>query len=116
MNPLPDLKWDRFYWIGDIVLPSWAGTQTRKGGYGGINSRRPSDGSARLTITPSDGKDRTPPTRAQVRAFEFLRDHDAAVTAAVLWFTGAPETSATETAVIPILEGSSAGIAVSARF
>jgi hypothetical protein len=81
--PFPPLKWDHYFWVGEIVLPPWAGFQARRGGYGAINSRRPSDGTARLSISPLDHKARTHPTAEQVAAFRHLLDNEAAVSMAV---------------------------------
>lgn len=70
--PFPLLEWEHYFWVGAVVLPSWAGFQARRGDYGGVSSRRPSDGSARLSISPEDDKARTAPTGEQVAAFRFL--------------------------------------------
>jgi hypothetical protein len=82
--PFPPLKWDLYFWVGEIVLPAWAGFQARRGRDGAVNSRRPSDGSARLSIVPPDDKARTPPTAEQVAAFRHLMDNEAAVADAVV--------------------------------
>jgi hypothetical protein len=81
--PFPPLKWDHYFWVGEITLPSWAGFQARRGGYGAVSSRRASDGTARLSISPLDDRARTPPTAEQVAAFRHLLDNEAAVAAAV---------------------------------
>lgn len=47
--PFPALKWEHFFWVGDIVLPSWAGFQARRGAYSAVSSRKESDGTARLS-------------------------------------------------------------------
>jgi hypothetical protein len=82
--PFPPLKWDHYFWVGEVVLPSWAGFQARRGEYGAVNSRRPSDGSAQVSITPLDDKVRTPPTPEQVAAFRHLMGNEAAVSGAVV--------------------------------
>jgi hypothetical protein len=81
--PFPPLKWDYYFWLGEVVLPSWAGFQARRGAYGAGNSRKPSDGTARLSISPLDDKARTHPMAEQVAAFRHLMDNEAAVAAAV---------------------------------
>jgi hypothetical protein len=81
--PFPPLKWDHYFWVGKIVPPSWAGFQTRRGGYGAVSSRKPSDGTARLSLAPLDHKARTHPTAEQVTAFRHLMENEAAVGAAV---------------------------------
>lgn len=82
--PFPPLKWDHYFWVGDVVLPSWAGFQARRAGYGAVSSRRPSDGSARLSISPLDDEARTAPTAEQVAAFRHLMGNEAAVAAEVV--------------------------------
>jgi hypothetical protein len=81
--PFPPLKWEQYFWVGEIKLPSWAGFQTRRGGYASVSSDTPSDGTARLSVTPEDDKSRTPPTPEQVAAFRYLIDNEAGVAAAV---------------------------------
>ena len=29
--PFPPLRWDEYFWVGEVTLPSWAGFQTRRG-------------------------------------------------------------------------------------
>jgi hypothetical protein len=82
--PFPPLRWDGYGWTGKVVLPSWAGFQHRRGAYGSVRSRAASDGSARLTVTPEKGDERTPPLPAQARAFQLLLDNERAVSGAVL--------------------------------
>lgn len=82
--PFPLLKWDLFFWVGDFVLPSWAGFQTRRGDYAAVSSLRPSDGSARLSISPLDDQVRTAPTTEQVAAFQHLMANEASVAAEVV--------------------------------
>ena len=81
--PFPPLEWNDYFWAGEVVLPSWAGFQARQGRYVAVSSRRPSDGTARLSISPLDDKDRTPPTAEQVAAFGHLMDNEAGVADAV---------------------------------
>src|SRR5438552_3781461 len=81
--PFPPLKWDLYFWVGEVVLPSWAGFQARRGAYGAVSSRKPSGGTARLSIAPLDDKARTHPTAEQVAAFRHLMDKEAAVSDAV---------------------------------
>jgi hypothetical protein len=80
---LPPLRWDHYFWAGEVVLSSWAGFQTRRGGYGAGGNRRPSGGTTRLSISPLDYKARTPPSPEQVAAFRHLMDNEAAVAGAV---------------------------------
>jgi hypothetical protein len=82
--PFPPLKWEHYFWVGAIVLPSWAGFQARRGGYGAVSSRKPSDGTARLSISPLDDKARSHPMPEQVAAFQHLLDNEATVAAAVV--------------------------------
>lgn len=82
--PFPPLRWDEYFWVGELRLPSWAGFQTRRGFYGSISSNQPSDGSARLTVLTEDTSIRTSPTVEQVAAFRFLLDNEQGVAASVL--------------------------------
>src|SRR5207245_9264086 len=66
----------------EIVLPSWAGFQSRRGAYGSVSSRASSDGSARLTVTPRDPD--TPPLADQAEAFRLLLANESAVSRSVL--------------------------------
>jgi hypothetical protein len=84
VSPFPPLRWDDYFWSGEVVLPSWAGFQSRRGGYGAVNSRAASDGSARLTVTPERDDARTPPRAEQVRAFQLLLDNERDVAGSVL--------------------------------
>jgi hypothetical protein len=82
--PFPPLKWDQFFWVGDVVLPSWAGFQARRGAYGAISSRKASDGTARLSIAPLDSTARSHPMLEQVAAYQHLLENEAAVADAVV--------------------------------
>src|SRR2546429_8324280 len=81
--PFPRLKWDGYFWAGEVTLPSWAGFQARRGPYASVSSKMPSNGTTRLTVTPLDDEGRTPPTPEQVAAFQYLIDNEAAVAAAI---------------------------------
>jgi len=81
--PFPPLTWDHYFWVGDATLPSWAGFQARRGSYGAVSAAIPSDGSARLSVSPMDGAALTRPTAEQVAAFRHLLDNEAAVADAV---------------------------------
>jgi hypothetical protein len=83
-SPFPPLKWNLYFWMGEIILPSWSGFQARRGGYGAVSSRKPSDGTARLSISPLDKEARTHPTAEQVAAFNHLMENEEAVGAAVM--------------------------------
>ena len=82
--PFPPLKWDHFFWVGDVVLPSWAGFQARRGAYGAVSSRKASDGTARLSIAPLDSKARSHPMAEQVAAYRHLLENEATVADAVV--------------------------------
>jgi hypothetical protein len=81
--PFPPLTWDGYFWTGEVTLPSWAGFQTRRGPYASVSADKPSDGTARLTVTPLDDDARTRPTPEQAAAFQHLIANEAAVAAAV---------------------------------
>jgi hypothetical protein len=82
--PFPLLQWDEYDWVGEITLPSWSGFQTRRGFYGSISSERPSEGNVRLYVGVDDSESRTPPTREQVAAYQYLLDNEPSVAASVL--------------------------------
>lgn len=81
--PFPPLTWELYFWVGEVILPSWSGFQTRRGGYGAVSSQETSDGTARLSISPLDRQARTHPTDEQVAAFRHLMENEEAVAAAV---------------------------------
>src|SRR5262245_6222566 len=82
--PFPPLRWEDYFWVGEVTLPSWAGFQTRRGGYGTVSSSRASDGTARLSVVSEDNKLRSPPLPEQVAAFQHLLDNEGPVTRARL--------------------------------
>jgi hypothetical protein len=82
--PFPPLQWGDYFWSGEVVLPSWAGFQSRRGAYGSVSSRLESDGSARLTVSPENYDAPSPPLPEQVQAFRFLLENERAVANSVL--------------------------------
>ena len=82
--PFPPLKWEHFFWVGDVVLPSWAGFQARLGAYGAVSSRKESDGTAQLSIAPLDSSARSAPMAEHVAAYEHLLQNEAKVADAVV--------------------------------
>ncbi len=88
--PLPPLSWDGHDWAGEATLASWAGFQSRQGAYAGRDRSGPSDGHVQLSVGVREGADGaecgepSPPTPAQVAAYEFLQAHEVEVAAAVL--------------------------------
>ena len=81
--PFPRLVWDQYFWTGEVRLPSWAGFQSRRGGYGAVDRGTPADGTARLFVAPVDVGGRSPPTPKQAAAFLHLLNNEPAVAAAV---------------------------------
>jgi hypothetical protein len=81
--PFPLLRWDDYFWVGEVKLVSWAGYQARRGDYDSINSTEPSDGSTHLSVDTKDGNDRGLPTAEQVAGFRHLIENEEAVAAAV---------------------------------
>ena len=78
--PFPRLRWEHL-WQGEIVLPAWAGFQSRQGAYGGRDALGPSDGRVRLSV---DTGSQDPPSKEQARAFSTLVDDQEGVRDAVL--------------------------------
>jgi hypothetical protein len=70
--PFPQLEWNKYdYWDGQIVLPAWAGFQSRLGDYGAESSTTVSDGSARLNIV-TRGNEKIAPSPEQAAAYQYL--------------------------------------------
>src|SRR5262245_17582359 len=80
--PFPPLQWDGYFWVGEVVLRSWAGFQSRRGPYGSTSPRTPSDGSARLVVATADAG--TPLSAEQAAAFRFLLAEEKVITDVVL--------------------------------
>lgn len=81
--PFPPLCWNGHFWAGEVVLPSWAGFQSRRGAYNSVSSEAPSDGTVELTVDAGEDS-HSPPLPAQVNAFRYLVDNEALVAGAVL--------------------------------
>jgi hypothetical protein len=81
--PFPPLRWHHETWTCDLILPEWAGFQTRGGPYDAVSSPAPSDGTFRLRVTVA-GSDRLAPTTEQANAFQYLREHGLAIRDAIL--------------------------------
>jgi hypothetical protein len=83
LDPFPPLKMTLSEFEGEDVLPAWAGTQQRQGGYTSISSRKSSKGSFRVRIERLDDNDANPrpPSPEQVAAYAHLKDHQAAISA-----------------------------------
>jgi hypothetical protein len=81
--PFPTLQWHHETWTCDLVLPEWAGFQTRRGFYNAVSSPIPSDGTVRLRVEVS-GSDRVAPTAEQATAFQYLLEHGRTVRDAIL--------------------------------
>jgi hypothetical protein len=86
LPPFPPLQWDDYFWTGRHTLRSWAGFQRRDAAYTAISSRKPATGEVKISIKVPIDDDETPrlPSAAQRRAFQYLLDREAAITAAVL--------------------------------
>ena len=44
--------WDKYYWVSEAKLSSWAGFQNRSGAYGSVGAREASDGTVRIVFAP----------------------------------------------------------------
>lgn len=83
--PFPPLEWiDCDWWEGTAVFPAWAGFQSRGNATESLDDEAPSDGSARVTVTPWDSLESPRPSEAQARAFRFQVERGDEVLAAVL--------------------------------
>src|SRR5262245_25985404 len=65
------LCWDDYFWEGPLVLPVWAGFQSRAGAYGSLSSEKPCDGSVTISVSPPNNKDMAIPTAVQEAALDF---------------------------------------------
>ena len=70
-------------WTTKAQLPSWVGFQTRDGPYGSLSSDDPSDGIVTVAFAP-EGRDESPLTEQERASVQWLVDHEAEVTSAVL--------------------------------
>jgi len=86
LPPFPPLAWDGYFWSGRHTLRSWAGFQSRGGAYAARNRRRRSTGEVAISIKVETEDDETPrlPSAAQRRAFQYMLEHESAITSAVL--------------------------------
>ncbi len=80
LPPFPSMKWDEYFWVGNIRLPSWAGFQSRGGDYGGSSSSKPSDGTVSLSV---ETEEMAEPSPAQIAAMNYLLGHEAEIFAAI---------------------------------
>ena len=83
LPPFPALEWDDYAWTCPIVLPAWAGFQSRRGPYASRSALMPSDGSALLYLMPPDDMGAVP-TPEQAAAYRHLMDHQEATRDAIL--------------------------------
>jgi hypothetical protein len=84
IEPFPPLVWDEFFWTATVTLPAWKGFQSRLGPYAARNSRKPSDGTTRLTIKPVEEESQSPPSPEQAAAYRYLTAHQNAVRDSIL--------------------------------
>lgn len=84
LPPFPPLQWNNYAWSGEVVLPSWAGFQPRRGSYGSVSAEAKSDGTVSLSVAPEDLNLPTHPNPEQSRAFQLLLDSEATVSESVL--------------------------------
>lgn len=82
--PFGELKWDNDNWEGQILLPAWAGFQSRGGPYGSQDSGSPADGLVTVNVNPADGAAELTPSDAQCRAMKFQIEHGEEVVQSVL--------------------------------
>jgi hypothetical protein len=77
LPPFGTLRRSKYgWWEGEARLPAWAGFQSRRGAYGSLDSRSPSDGSVEVHV---NSKTDCPPSEAQRKALQFQLEHGAEV-------------------------------------
>lgn len=82
--PFPPMEAVAGDWEGQDVFPSWAGFQERGGPYTSQNSDEPSTGRASVNVhCPYESGKTHPPSPEQVKAYQYLKDHEAEVTQAI---------------------------------
>jgi hypothetical protein len=81
--PFPPLKWDHYFWEGELNLPSWAGFQSRRGSYAMIDTSSSSDGTVQLNVS-TDNDRPGPISPEQVQAFSFLIDRESSIAESIL--------------------------------
>ena len=74
--PFPPLTWDETYWVGTVLLPTWAGFRVPKDAWGAVDTSRASEGTAQLIVEGPDDRP-LPPSADQVAAFQHLIDNEA---------------------------------------
>jgi hypothetical protein len=79
----PKFKLDKHWWTANVVLSSWVGFQDASGPYGAAASDHPSDGSVRLVVAP-EGRGPEPLTQAEITSVDWLLEHEAEVSKALL--------------------------------
>src|SRR5262245_39331432 len=84
VEPFPPLAWDGFFWAGTVLLPAWKGFQDRRGPYASRKTRKPSDGTTRLTIASPSEEGPAPPSAEQAAAYRYLTAHQEAVRDSIL--------------------------------
>lgn len=78
---IPNLVWDEFFWEGKITLPSWAGSQSRGGAYGSVDSQSPAEGIYNLILEPGDGEQ---PSAYQETAYNYLLQNESHIYSIVI--------------------------------
>ena len=81
--PFQRLDWNEYDWIARVVLPEWAGFQTRLGPYDAVSASEPSDGTTHLRVIVCKPMP-TPPSAEQTAAYEYLLARGEAVRDAIL--------------------------------
>lgn len=76
--PFPHLEWDGSDWQANIVLPAWAGFQSRLGDYGAEDSTDVSDGSVDLGVRTENGESEDP-SPEQAAAYRYLIEHQEVI-------------------------------------
>lgn len=95
LPPFPPLAWDGYFWTGPVVLPAWAGFQSRQGPYASLSSPALSDGAASLEVRVPDDAGAFP-LPEQAAAFRQMVDGQEEMQDAILQaiWDGYPEMQA----------------------
>ena len=78
----PTLTWESGLWITEQYLPSWCGTQSRRGPYGGKDKSESSDGISRLMFCADN--EETPPADYQLSAYNYLIENEKEIYTSII--------------------------------
>jgi hypothetical protein len=82
MTDLPKFTFDGFFWVAEVILPSWSGFRDASGPYTRLSGNA-SDGTVKLVYAP-EGRDDAPLNEAEQAQIGWLIENETTVSSAVL--------------------------------